>query len=330
MTQDAPFCVQIEATEGCNLRCTFCGLNGIRGGVAETGLNLKFMSVATATAIASQIASAGWNPRFEFAMHGEPTLNPRLPDIVRVFRQHLPKSYMLLESNGGGLSGGLAAHRIQALFEAGLSTVALDEYQGVELVGRIRQTVEEDGGMVFTSPNFSIHEYPEDPKGNPHQRRPGRRLVFIAPIDAATKGTHSKLNNHCGCGAPKNDRAAGRRCAKPFREISVRWDGSIALCCNDWRGTYKCGNVHGTPIDVIWQNEFFDAARKKLYAGQRDFGPCAGCDAISYRTGLLPDHKGLDVCYPAGDEDLQAIEEACSGDPYTQPVMREWELVQIK
>ena len=29
---DAPFCVQVELSEGCNLFCQFCGLRGIRQG----------------------------------------------------------------------------------------------------------------------------------------------------------------------------------------------------------------------------------------------------------------------------------------------------------
>lgn len=28
----------------------------------------------------------------------------------------------------------------------------------------------------------------------------------------------------------------GKRCAMPFREMAIRWDGSVALCCDDWRG----------------------------------------------------------------------------------------------
>jgi len=44
MTQDAPFAVQIEPTEGCNLRCPFCGLNGMRG----KDNDFKSMSVETA------------------------------------------------------------------------------------------------------------------------------------------------------------------------------------------------------------------------------------------------------------------------------------------
>ncbi len=323
-----PFCVQVESTEGCNLRCTFCGLNGIRGAIASNGLQLKFMTLETAETIASQIASASWNPRIEFAMHGEPTLNPLFPNIVDTFRRYLPKAYMLMESNGGGLQGD-SAGKILNLFHAGLNTVALDEYQGIDLVPKIINAMDKDFVMKLDGADVDVFFYPGQPKGNPHQRQVRRRLVFIAPIDAATKGTHSTLNNHSGCGAPKNDKAYGKRCAKPFREISVRWDGNVAVCCNDWRGTYKCGSIYDRRIDEIWKGPEFEAARRKLYRGERDFGPCDGCDAISYRTGLLPDPKGLEAMAEPTLDDYEVIETACGGQPYTNLVLREWEIVNI-
>ena len=50
--QEAPFTVQIELTEGCNLGCKFCGLRGMR----EKGTKpWKFLNIKTAKRIASEI-----------------------------------------------------------------------------------------------------------------------------------------------------------------------------------------------------------------------------------------------------------------------------------
>src|SRR5450631_2938097 len=94
--QEAPFAAQIELSEGCQLYCDFCGLQGIRT-IKEK--NFKFMSASTAESIASQIELAGWNPRIEFAMHGEPTMNPEYILIVNIFRQYLPKHHIMMTSN---------------------------------------------------------------------------------------------------------------------------------------------------------------------------------------------------------------------------------------
>jgi hypothetical protein len=321
-TQDPPFCVQVELSEGCNLRCSFCGINGIR--TAER--TYKFMTVKTAEAIASQMAALGWTARVEFAMHGEPTMNPNAAAIVAVFRTHLPKASLLMLSNGGGLVDD-PARKIKALFDAGLNTLGLDEYQNVKLVPKIVAVVK---SMCAPYTSNAIHmatfyTYPDEPNGNPHSRmKPSAsRLVHIRPIDVSTGGTHATLNNHAGAGAPPNESGAGKPCAKPFRELSFRWDGATAVCCNDWRGDLPTGSIHKEGLEGIWHGSVMQAARRKLVLGQRDFGPCQGCDAVSYRVGLLPDKLGRLTLAKPTKADNELLRQKTK--PLTKPVKREWE-----
>lgn len=319
--QEAPFAVQVELTEGCNLRCSFCGVNGIRG-VERT---YKFMTPVIAEAVALNILYAGWNPRFEFAMHGEPTMNPDAAKIVGIFRKYFPKASMLMLSNGGGLVKD-PAMRIHGLFQAGLNTLGLDEYEGINLVPKIMEAVR----VECQSPEWmgwQVLVYPDDPDGNPHKpQKPGsRRLVHIKPISLNEKGTHATLNNHCGAGAPKNASGQGKRCAKPFRELSVRWDGNVAICCNDWRGVLALGNLTKEPMDAVWNGPVAQAARKALYHGQRTFGPCKGCDATSYRVGLLPDKMGKVELPKPTKKDMDLLEVASVRKQLAKTVRRDWE-----
>lgn len=324
--QGNPYCVQIELTEGCNLRCPFCGLNGIRG----KDNDYKYMTLETAMAIASDMSEFMWNSRIEFAMHGEPTMNPYLFEIIKTFRKMLPNSYLLMESNGGGLLRD-PVRLIEKLFRSGLTTLALDEYQQVKLVEKIFAKLFPDPSPLLGNGNqyfagAQVWDYPTFGKGgNPHQRNKKTRLIRVRPIDVSTSGTHSSLNNHGGAGAPPNNKASGRRCAKPFREISFRWDGGVAVCCNDWRGELPIGNVNEQSISEIWHSDVFYAARRKLYAGERDFGACNGCDAISYRTGILPDRLGKEELLPPTLYTNSIIERAMKKGPMTKPVLRPWE-----
>lgn len=316
--QEPPFAVQIELSEGCNLRCAFCGINGIR--TAEK--TYKFMTLDTAHRIALRLSAHGWNSRIEFAMHGEPTMNPDAAAIVGIFRDHLPKASMLMLSNGGGLLPN-APEKIHALMDAGLNTLGLDEYQQVKLVPKIIEALTRSVANV----GFEISTYPDDPNANPHSRQPAsrRRVVHIRPIDINSSGTHATLNNHAGSGAPKSDAGRGKLCAKPFREISFRWDGSVAVCCNDWRGELACGNINKNTLEEIWNGPIMDAARRRLVNGDRDFGPCAGCDATSYRVGLLPDKLGKAKMPRPTPATNQILADAAKKKPLTAPVKREWE-----
>jgi MoaA/NifB/PqqE/SkfB family radical SAM enzyme len=315
--QEPPFCIQVEFTEGCNLACTFCGINGIR---EKGGGPYHFMTQEIARAVARSIATAGWSARIEFAMHGEPTMNPQFNELVQIFRQALPHNQLMMTSNGAGFLKD-THERIQALFQAGLNVLALDDYQTVNIVPRVRERCQ---GLI------PIHDYPKDGlQFSPHKRwaKDARAIVIIEDIEQASSGNHATLTNHCGCGAPPNTTKEGQRCAKPFREIGIRWDGHMAGCCNDWRGVFKVGSVANTSIADLWQSPTMHAMRKKLYVGQRDFGACAGCDFVSYRNGLLPDKFGKRQMDSPDVEDAVLIREATGGASYAATVKRPWELV---
>lgn len=313
--QEAPFCVQIELTEGCNLRCDFCGIQGIR---AKAGGPFKYLTPALATTIAGHLAAARWNSRIEFAMHGEPTRNPDMLAIVAAFRKALPRNQLMMTSNGGGLLHDPTT-LIDGLFDAGLNILALDNYKSVPIVPKILER------YAGTRP---VYSYPEDGLNySPHRRWPARSqvVIIIQDLIEAAAGSHAVITNHCGCGAPVNQTKAGQRCAKPFREFSVRWDGSVAGCCNDWRGLYHIGTTATTDAETLWQGEAFQAMRRKLYAGERDFGACDGCDYSSYRNGLLPDKMGKQTLPPPDKATAAAIKRATRGPSYTPAVILEWE-----
>ena len=304
--QQPPNAVQIELAQGCNLGCDFCGIHAI--GYAKQQRGIDCMTLATAENIAGQVAELGWAARIEFAMHGEPTMNPQAADIVGIFRKHLPKAYLMLCSNGGGLLKNPTA-RIDALFNAGLNTLALDNYQAVNIVPKL---------IAGYTGNVPTLRYPDMPDANPHRRHRNQLISIVRDISIADDGTHSSLNNHAGSAAPLNDHAAGKRCAKPFREMSIRWDGNVAICCNDWPGVYHCGNVLRTSIGMVWQGAAFHAARQMLLLGRREFKPCQGCDAISYRVGLLPDKMGRETLPKPNKLTADRIAEALRGRPYTK------------
>lgn len=309
--QEAPFAVQVELTEGCNLRCSFCGVNGIRG----VERDYKFMTLKTAHNVALKIAAAGWNPRLEFAMHGEPTMNPNAREIIIEFRTQFPKASILMLSNGGGLVKE-PTKRVSELLLAGVNTLGLDEYQGISLVPKIMEALWAD------LPEYCF-VYPDNPEANPHKPNKSHRVVHIRPIDINEHGTHATLNNHAGAGAPLSRAGQGKRCAKPFRELSVRWDGGVAICCNDWRGALPLGNLVSDSLDAVWNGPVAQAARRALYHGQRTFGPCKGCDATSYRVGLLPDKMGkVDLPKPSR-KDFELL--TAKRKQLTKTVKREWE-----
>ncbi len=326
--------MSFELALGCNLRCDFCGIAGVQ---EKQGHGYKFMAKETMISTMQQVAALGWTSRIGFAMRGDPTQHPDYAGMVGITHEFRPKSTKLMLTNAGGLlrrPGPVA--NVQALFDAGLNILGLDHYQNVGYVPKVLKAVEDEYGTLVSGKDCGIKyrffEYPEDSAGNPHVRvKPSvRRLVRIRDIawteSTDKKGNHNRLSNHAGAGAPPNDRMQGKRCALPFRQLAIHWDGSVAVCCNDWRGEYHCGNVLTDGVEAVWQSAAMGAAREMLYAGNRaGLKPCAGCDHRSFRVGILPNHDGSATLHKPDKQTRDEIARVNALPSQTTPVLRPWE-----
>ena len=333
-TQEPPFNVTLELTRGCNLRCHFCAVSAIHD---KPGSGYKFMEESTLRKALTDVKSLGWNCRVGFAMRGEPTLHPDYVGMVRATREILPRAHVTMLTNAGGLlrKPGPVAN-VQALFDAGLSVLGLDDYEGIKFVPKVLEAIESAPNSaklksgVKHRMGFTFYKYPQDVRGNPHKRRPlgTRTLVQIRDISVEDadkkKGTHGKIFNYAGLSAPPDDSMSGKRCHHPFRQIAIHWDGNVPLCCNTWDSPYHVGNTNSTPVGELWQSDALGAAREKLIRGERDFTPCLGCNHRSYRVGLLPDLMGRGKLHRPDTQTAADITEALSHGPADPPIRIPW------
>lgn len=315
--QQAPFTVQIEPTEGCNLGCKFCGLRGMR----EKGTKpWYFMDTKTAENIAKKIHEAGWTCKIIFAMHGEPTLNPDLFKIISIFRKYLPNAVFYIISNGYGI-----VHNdeyeiedyVKELFNAGINHILLDNYSDHGDWSKAVKAVQDTVQVLYLGKD-KTPMFPTDSKKN---------IIVLPPIVTTKISFVRNLKNHCGAAFPLDDSFNNKKCAVPFRELSFRYDGSVALCCDDFRGEFFVGNIKDyKTIDDLWNDERFQAARIMLYNGERSFRPCQGCSSVSMRVGLLPDQKGKDELEPISEEVRMFCQAVGQEGPLSKIIVkRPWE-----
>lgn len=281
--QHEPFLIEIEPTEGCNLGCSFCGLRGIR----EKGTGPQnFMTLETAELIANRIKESGWNSRITFCGHGEPTMNKDLLEIIKIFRKILPKHNMSLLCNGYGFKHGLFNIRtfLQELERIQFNSFALDVYSDKGDWTAIEDAPEYMERVVIIGKDGEGFNYTK--------RTPMRIALYPMEVDASI---YRSLSNHCGAAAPLDYARKEIRCTKPFRELFIRWNGFVALCCDDFRGQYKIGFIKDfKKIDDLWNSPAFQSIRIMLYNGKRTVKPCLGCSCPPIRAGFLPDPSGRD------------------------------------
>lgn len=281
---DAPWCFQVELTEGCSRICGFCGINNIRSKPGD----YRLLHEDLAGKLAYDISQLNPTARIEFAMHGEPLMNPNYERIFAIFRCLLPKANMMVTTNGVRFLKKMQT-ALERVFAAGIDYVVLDTYYPE------RDLLRAEAAKLtgITVRDFYDELAPQGWSPWANHRRKVQRFVCLMDDIGARNGEHAarKLHNHAGGNPqlPVPTEPLAKTCTKPFREMSICWNGEVRLCCEDWVGDYVCGNGAEQTLAEIWASPQFEAARTMLQNKRRDFGACKLCDASSgMRVGLLP------------------------------------------
>lgn len=315
-----PNTVQIELVQGCNRKCTFCGTSGFERKV-------HCIEKAVLKKQCDLIRESGYNPRILLAGHGEPTLHPHFYSCIRTIRKLLPKHWIQILTNGYLVKKDL--HAICKMFDAGINDVTLDEYHDSkfddEAIQNILSEYEDKTGnkVEFVRMGKGVPLYA------PKQYKKHRLLINPA-IEEEEVTVSRKLTNHCGAGMPPVYDYSNRTCTRIFREMSFRYDGWVAMCCQDFRGQYpvvNCMDESVKTFDDIWRHPRYEAARRILYHDHRVFFPCNICDCMPMRPGLLPDHLGKEDMEKPTKKDYEIVTEY--HEPLTNMVARPWEEEEI-
>lgn len=311
-----PNVVQIEFVQGCNRRCHFCGTRGFSE-------KLQYITEPVLRKQCELIEKSGYKPRILLSGHGENTLHPDFYSLVKIMREVMPNAWIQIMTNGQSLRRD-PRHLIK-MYLAGIDDVNIDEYANSRFDIKdflpVLAQLKETRGIVVDPVVME--------RGTPLYMNKGsknKRLLIIPPIDLDELTMSRVLTNHCGAGMPPSRRRETTVCTKIFRELSFRWDGSVAICCQDFRGQYRIANVMDSDIHTfndLWRHERFESARRILYHDGRKFFPCNICDTPALRPGLLPDHLGKQQMEKPDTDDYVVVTKRWR--PLTDMVARPWE-----
>jgi len=276
-----PWSVQVEATFGCTRLCRFCGLRSVKNRPLE---DVKFMTLETADMISKQLGEWFDHKRVEFALRGEPTLNPNITEIIKTFRVNFKKGQFMLSTNGDIIKKN--PELVDMLFENGLNILMIDMYDR-------NYEFWHDFVKQF---NYKAYNFYED-KVTPYRYYSHKTKMIILMPDIVEHNKESSvrvLNNQAGnayapdLGILPLSVPLRRRCHLPFREVSIYYNGNVPICCMDYKEKFIIGNIHEKNLKEIWDSEKFNAVRKVLYYGLREkIDPCKRCNYQGNKLGLV-------------------------------------------
>jgi MoaA/NifB/PqqE/SkfB family radical SAM enzyme len=245
-----------------------------------------------------------YSGRIELYMYNEPLMDKRLYWIVKEVRRLVPRSAIMLASNGDFLT----KEKVIDLFEAGLNQMQLNDYVG-DRHEKYKDWLDSVPGIDFKrSYTQSVH----------FNCAPYKRIAEIC--DKSKDLDRYKLVNRSGL-IPGNkiEQPLKKMCVKPFRLLNINWKGDAVICCNDYFGAVTPGNVMDVSLEDIWNSPLFNSYREILLARRRDLPLCRTCDspAGAYVGNIaLPDGATLTTeqeielmksTYPNIEEDLLCL-----------------------
>ncbi|MFI5361382.1 MAG: radical SAM protein [Elusimicrobiota bacterium] len=236
--------IEIETINRCNAACSFCPVS--RGHDERT---YRLMDQELFVSIVGQLKELAYCGSVGLFSNNEPLLDKRIVDFARLAKESLPGAHIFLMTNGLLLTTDLLDSLMPHLDE-----LHIDNY---------------DDRLMLTEPAEKIRAYCVE-------RDSYRDKVRIS-LRKNTEVLTSK-----GGQAPNKRRSPipiRSSCLLPFKQLVVRPDGKISLCCNDAYGKTTMGDLTKDRIVDAWNGEAFWTARRLLARGRRNIPICAGCDS---------------------------------------------------
>ena len=267
--------IEFNVTDLCNRGCWMCPHTN-----TEVFPNSPdMMQLSTVKNVVDTLIKYDYSNGITFGSWGEPWLNPNIVDMVSYVSEKLPKTTIMLYTNGDrlirGSIPGYGQINIQDFIDAGVTELHIDIYDNDERCALILSKVKPLLGIV----NLVIHRRYKLVDADIFLTRAGVMdpLTGLKPTDEVRR-SNKGLAAHLG------------KCYAPIAGAFIDVDGSLRACCHEWgRELPTGGNVNDTPFPEIWRHsESMNQLRKTLLQSRTLISPCDQCDAaggIKSKTG---------------------------------------------
>lgn len=237
--------IEIETINRCNGNCDFCPVSG-RHDTRE----YKVMDRTLFEHIIDQLSEMEYNGKIALFSNNEPFLDPDIVDKHRYAREKLPYARMHLFTNGTLLN----LEKFLAIMKY-LDELIIDNYQQE---------------LQLIKPCKEIQQYCEK---NPELKE---RVTIVL------RKPNEILSSRGGDAPNKKEVTsyANAKCVLPFKQMIIRPDGKVSLCCNDPLGKNTLGDASEDSLIDIWYNDKFRMVRKCLHEGRGHWKHCEFCDAF--------------------------------------------------
>jgi radical SAM protein with 4Fe4S-binding SPASM domain len=221
--------------------------------------------------VLAELSSMDFAGRFSPYLQSEPLLDKRLPMLIRMAREQLPKAKLLVQSNGDLLT----VPKAIALFEAGLHKLIINCYDNDHgRLSRLRALADELAERIPDVRHLRRGFYSMVRTEQPGKVR--KEIVVEDKTRWTADGQENWAGNVPGIHLVREPMKAW--CFRPFHQLYVHYNGNVVLCCCDWKGEVVFGNINDQSLGEIFDSQLARAYRTKLKNKDRHMKLCDVCD----------------------------------------------------
>lgn len=268
---DFPVHLDIEATNRCNLVCTFCDklpyLKPEDFGFLDFDLFKRIMDEGSEKNLCG----------LKLSYRGEPLLHPRLADMVGYAKK---KGLLDVYFNTNAML--LSEAKARALIEAGLDRISVS-MEGVDPAAYERERIGADFDVVKRNLERLLNLRAQSGLTYPLVRLqtvalPGIDLNEYARYWSAYADETAAIDYK-----EANDRntslvAEDWACPQLWQRMTIEWDGRIMPCNNDDYRYLSPGNVAAMSVMECWQSPVVQSARElHMHGCSHELLSCNGC-----------------------------------------------------
>ncbi len=237
--------VEIETINRCNGMCDFCPVNA-----QNDKREFREMTDELFAKIIDELSQIEYSGKLALFSNNEPLLDKKIVDRHYYARRNLPNARMHLFTNGTLMTIEIFKNLMECLDE-----LIIDNYS-------------EDLRLI--KPCEEIRAYCE----NHNDLKKKVTIVLRNPHEILTTR---------GGDAPNRKKKTGvmhASCVLPFKQMIIRPDGRVSLCCNDPLGKNTMGDLRVETILDVWNGNRFREVRNCLLRGRVNWQHCNFCDAL--------------------------------------------------
>lgn len=226
--------VHIEVNTDCNRACSYCS-NHLFPKAQE------FMDMGLYRKVIDELAAINYRGRISPNLSSEPTLHPRLVDLMANARR-VRNASLVLYTDGDFLD----RKKFDQLKEAGVDQFVITQH-----------------GKNAPQPLTELMN------GLTDDERKSVRYQTLDGVNLFNRGIPGLVS--------ADRRTVPNPCFVADYEFTILVNGDIAQCGNDFAGEHTFGNVKERSILEIWRDPKFKEFRKQVRNGQFDGDICKRC-----------------------------------------------------